>query len=119
MSYSSIITLAVIFMIAGVWLKAFTPKHRNFVIGYRSPISMSCEKAWIEGNKFSGSLLLIGGFIFLMVTLICRYILPDSKATMAILPTILALITVGTIIWTEIHLRKYMNKSGENRELMM
>ncbi|MEG2935790.1 MAG: SdpI family protein [Clostridium sp.] len=119
MSYSSSIILGVIFMAFGLWLMVYPPKHRNYVIGYRSPISMSCEEAWIEGNRFSGKLLLIGGVIFVIITWICSYMLPDSRDTKAILPIILTLIAVGIIIWTEMHLRRHMKNRGKNNELMM
>lgn len=116
MSYSTSITLATIFMVFGLWLKVYPPKHRNHVFGYRSPLSKRSEEAWIEGNKFSGKLLLVGGFIIMILTLICKYIFPNNHIAMAALQIITVVIMIGSIIWTEMHLRKYMSKNGRNNK---
>lgn len=119
MSYSTSITLGTIFMVFGLWLKVYPPKQINHIFGYRSPLSKSSKEAWIEGNKFSGKLLLVGGVIIMILTLICKYTLPDNTTVMAALQIIEVVIMIGSIIWTEIHLKNYINKHGKNNKPMM
>ena len=53
----------ILIIIIGFLLNKYTPNHRNYILGYKSPIFMKNKDAWYEGNRFFGKTIMYGGII--------------------------------------------------------
>lgn len=101
------IYIPIIFIIIGFILKKYPPKHRNDILGYKSPIFMKNKDAWYEGNRFFGKTIMYGGII----GVILYFLLPKNLITENSFQIVYFLIAIISIIFTETHLvRLFRNK---------
>ncbi|KAJ49719.1 putative membrane protein [Clostridium tetanomorphum] len=110
----------IIFISIGLVMKLYPPEHINKTMGYRTPFAMKSKDTWLEGNRFFGIMLLIGGAIFIPFSILINH-LYNSNTDLAtkILGVSLSIILLMIILCTEIHLRNLFNKDGIKKEEMI
>ncbi|KOM97991.1 hypothetical protein ACP49_13275 [Clostridium botulinum] len=105
--------LGVILIAGGLLLRFYPLDHINDSLGYRTPFSMKNKDTWYEGNRFSGTIFLIGGLIFIPFSILVRYLYINNLTfSMRISLFAFFIIVMVTIIYTEIHLRMIFDKNG-------
>jgi len=72
-----------IIIIYGFLLKVSPPKFSNKILGYKSPMSMKNQNAWYEGNRFFGKLILGGGVIEVIISILILYFYRGETAIIA------------------------------------
>lgn len=92
------------------------PKNINIVFGYRTAMSMKNKETWKFAHNYCGKLWYnIGRFLLLSIPLML-FVFGKDKDTIGCFAIIILLIQmiplVGTIIPTEIALRKNFDKNG-------
>lgn len=101
------IYIPISFIIIGFLLKKYPPKHRNYVLGYKSPIFMRNKDAWYEGNRFFGKFIMYAGSIGVILYLL----VPKTLISENSFQIVYGLIAVISIICTETRLcRLFRNK---------
>lgn len=84
----------------GAFMRFFTPKDINSLIGYRTARSMKSESAWQLANRTCGKLWLAGGtvlFALSLLTLLAVYPLAGETAALAVSAVLLAACTAGFV----------------------
>lgn len=106
-----------IFLIAGFLLKIYPLLKINSFYGYRSHLSMKNQGTWNEGNKTAATILMTGGFILMMQTVLFVFVFPTANkpAVALLLFTILA-ISILTFTLTQIHLKRLFDNDGKRKE---
>jgi len=104
----------------GLYFHLAGPKKINFVFGYRTPMSMKNLDTWKFGNIFSGRLMWRTGAVLLIGSLITLFIIMgQSEAvihTVGIIIVIVhAVMIFGTVILTEIALRRNFDRNGNRK----
>lgn len=85
--------------------KAFPPKKRNWIYGYRTSRSQKSQKAWDAANRYSTNLMIYIAIITILAQIVFYSVLSPSKAILlaCLLTTILL---IGVIPMVENHLKK-------------
>lgn len=94
------IYIPISFIIIGFLLRKYPPKHRNNVLGYKSPIFMRNKDAWYEGNRFFGKIIMYGGISGVILYLL----VPKTLIAENSFQIVYGLIAIISIICTETHL---------------
>jgi len=120
-----IILLVVLVMSAtmigfGLYFSLAGPKKINFVFGYRSPMSMKNLETWRFGNVYAGRYMWITGIILLIGSLATLFAVMSSDDTVIrtagiIIIIVHAVMIFGTIISTEIALRRVFDRHGNRK----
>lgn len=116
--YINIIILPLLFILFGLFLFKFQPKTINWMYGYRTFRSMKSQEAWDFANRYSAKLLLYTGFKVLVISVIfIGFYNGDVEAIEdlqdIIIPLQLVTLIGGTIIPTEVQLRRRFDKDGK------
>jgi len=104
----------------GLYFYVAGPKKINYVFGYRTPMSMKNLDTWKFGNIYAGRCMWITGAVLLIGSLITLFIIMNSDTTtirnvgIAIIIAH-AVMIFGTIISTEIALRKNFDHQGNRK----
>ena len=101
----------------GLFLEKKGPQKINLLFGYRTPMSMKNKNTWKFGNLYAGKLLWRSGCVMLIVTLAATLPLRGSEASAIrtvglILIIFHAVLLIGSIVLTEIALRKNFDNHG-------
>ncbi|MCM0650166.1 SdpI family protein [Clostridium swellfunianum] len=105
--------IGLLFALFGLVLMKYPPEHINNSLGYRTPFAMKNKETWNEGNRFFGKALLICSIVFTSFSILLRYLYSNNLAlSMKISSSGVAIIAIGCIIFTEIHLRTIFDRSG-------
>lgn len=96
------------------------PKEINGVFGYRTSMSMKNKETWEFAHKYCGRIWYISGLIILPATVIFMLLVMGKDVeTVGIVGGIVMGVQlvplIGSIIPTEIALRKTFDKSGKRR----
>ena len=120
-----IILLVVIVMSAvmigfGLFFSVVGPKKINFVMGYRTPMSMKNLDTWKFGNIVAGKYMWRTGVVLLVGSLIALFAVMGSDTTTIrtvgiIIIIVHAVMIFGTIILTEIALHKHFDRVGNRK----
>jgi len=107
-------------IVFGLFFSVAGPKKINFVMGYRTPMSMKNLDTWKFGNSYAGRLMWITGVILLVGSLATLFaIMNASDTTVRTVGIIIiiahAVMIFGTIVMTEIALRKNFDRQGNRR----
>ena len=62
--------IPVIMLIAGKLFRTNAPKHINWIIGYRTAMSMKNEDTWVFAHKYAGSFYWKWGWVVLVFAII-------------------------------------------------
>jgi len=110
---ATMIGLGLYFYLAG-------PKKINLVLGYRTPMSMKNLDTWKFGNAYAGRCMWSTGVFLLIGSLIALFIIMNSDETVIRTVGIIIIIAhavmiFGSVISTEIALRKRFDRNGNRK----
>lgn len=104
----------------GRYFKTKAPKEINAVFGYRTSMSMKNRDTWEFAHKYCGKIWFICGWILLIVTIVAMIPFFGQGADVtgivgAVILGIQMIPLVGSILPTELALRKQFDKDGNRR----
>jgi len=104
----------------GLYFSIAGPKKINYVFGYRTPMSMKNLDTWRFGNTFSGRLMWSTGAVLLVGSLAALFaVMGSSEAVIRTVGIIViiahAVMIFGSVILTEIALRRNFDRNGNHR----
>ncbi|MFI3206838.1 MAG: SdpI family protein [Clostridia bacterium] len=108
----------VIMIVIGLIFFVKPPKKINFIIGYRTKMSMKNEDTWFFAHKFSGKLILISGLVLLPITFLSSFFtIEQNENVVGAVSGVICFCQVAVILVvvakTEIKLVKTFNRKGE------
>lgn len=97
-----------------------TPQNINYTFGYRTTMSMKNQDTWRFAHKYCGRLWFIGGLILLPISIIpLLCVLGREIERIAAVGTVVCFAQivplVGSIIPTEIALKRAFDKNGQRK----
>lgn len=107
MSTTMILTNLVIgplLLILAIIFKAFPPKKRNWVYGYRTHRSMKSQESWDAANKYSTELMLWVAIITTIFQIVFYFIFTPSTALL-LAASIMCVLLVGMLVVVEKYLK--------------
>jgi len=115
-----VLVMAVTMIGFGLYFFIAGPKKINFIFGYRTPMSMTNLDTWRFGNIYAGRCMWITGAILLvgsLITLLAVFNRDDTTIRIAGLVIIIAhaVMIFGSVISTEIALRRNFDRNGNRR----
>lgn len=120
--YMLVMALLVPFTMIGFgrYFRSKAPKEINAVFGYRTSMSMKNHDTWEFAHKYCGKIWYICGWILLPVTIIAMIPFLGQeidKVSLAgsVILGIQIIPLVGSIVPTELALRKNFDKNGNRR----
>lgn len=98
------------------------PKNINYTFGYRTTMSMKNQDTWQFAHKYCGRLWFIGGLILLPISIIpLLCVLGREIESIAAVGTVICFAqivpVVGSVISTEIALKRAFDKNGKRKIL--
>jgi len=104
----------------GLYFSLAGPKKINFVFGYRTPMSMRNLDTWRFGNIFAGKYMWRTGVVLLIGSLATLLATMNSDESVVhnvglIIIIVHAVMIFGTIILTEIALRRNFDHRGNRK----
>lgn len=95
-------------------------KEINMVFGYRTNMSMKNRDTWEFAHRYCGKIWLTCGLILLLLSIFLMiFVIGQNKDTVGVLGGIICVIQlvllIGSILPTEIVLRKNFNQNGSRR----
>ena len=105
----------------GLLFAKHAPKKINFIMGYRTPMSMKNAETWEFGNVFGGNMLWRTGCVLLVGSLVALFVVMNSDVSVVRIVGIAIIIAhavmiFGTVILTEAALRKNFNREGNRKQ---
>lgn len=96
------------------------PKEINAAFGYRTSMSMKNRDTWVFAHNYCGKIWFFGGLILLPVSTIVMIPVIGKTADMignvgAILCGVQMIYLIGSILPTEIALKRTFDKNGDRR----
>jgi len=117
-----IMDLLIPFMMIGFgrYFSKRAPKEINMVFGYRTNMSMKNRDTWEFAHRYCGKIWLTCGLILLLLSIFLMiFVIGQNKDTVGVLGGIICVIQlvllIGSILPTEIALRKNFNQNGSRR----
>jgi len=104
----------------GLYFYVAGPKKINYVFGYRTPMSMKNLDTWKFGNIYAGRCMWITGVVLFVGSMAALFAVMNSSDTTIRTAGIVIIIAhavmiFGSVISTEIALRKNFDPSGNRR----
>jgi len=104
----------------GLYFHLAGPKKINFIFGYRTPMSMKNFDTWRFGNIFAGKLMWRSGAVLLIGSLAALFAIMGQSETIIhtvgiIIVIAHAVMIFGTIVLTEIALRRNFDRNGNHK----
>ena len=101
----------------GLYFYLAGPKKINFIFGYRTPMSMKNLDTWRFGNIFAGKYMWRTGLVMLIGSLAALFAVIGGSDSLVrsvgiIIIIVHAVLIIGTIILTEIALRRNFDRNG-------
>lgn len=98
------------------------PKNINYTFGYRTTMSMKNQDTWQFAHKYCGRLWFIGGLILLPISIIPLLCVQGREIeSIAAVGTVICFAqivpVVGSVISTEIALKRAFDKNGKRKIL--
>lgn len=96
------------------------PKEINAAFGYRTSMSMKNRDTWVFAHNYCGKIWFFGGLILLPVSTIVMILVIGRTEDMignvgAILCGVQMIYLIGSILPTEIALKRTFDKNGDRR----
>ena len=104
----------------GLFFAVAGPKKINYIFGYRTPMSMKNIDTWKFGNAYAGRCMWCTGAVLLVGSLAALFAVMNSSETVIRTVGIIIIIAhavmiFGSIISTEIALRKNFDRNGNRK----
>jgi len=110
------IVLALGFLLLSFYFKKNPPKTINSWYGYRTHSSTKNQNTWDEANRFSGQTMVRLSILYCLISLIL-YFKVGGQSSFQLSGMILAALSVSTLIFTEVHLKKMFDKEGKPKQI--
>ena len=106
-----------VMIIFGLYFSIARPKKINYVMGYRTPMSMKNLDTWKFGNIYAGKYMWRTGVILLVGSLAALFaVMNGTETTIRMVGIIIiivhAVMVIGTIVLTETALRRNFDHQG-------
>jgi uncharacterized membrane protein len=107
-------------ILVGVWFRNMLPDKPNWVVGYRSTLSMKNKETWLFAHAYSGRIILVLGIIMALISIGVAVFSDIGRLSFDVVlgvgtsAVVLALLIA--IILTEIALRKKFDKNGKRKQ---
>ena len=113
--------IPVIMLIAGKLFRTNAPKNINWIIGYRTAMSMKNEDTWVFAHKYAGSFYWKWGWVVLVFAIIFMlFILGQSVEIVSTVGCILMFLQliplIAVIPHTEKALHHTFDKDGKRKD---
>lgn len=113
--------IPVIMLIAGKLFRTNAPKNINWIIGYRTAMSMKNEDTWVFAHKYAGSFYWKWGWVVLVFSIIFMlFILGQSVEIVSTAGCILMFLQliplIAVIPHTEKALHHTFDKDGKRKD---
>lgn len=113
--------IPVIMLIAGKLFRTNAPKNINWIIGYRTAMSMKNQDTWVFAHKYAGSFYWKWGWVVLVFTIIFMlFILGQSVEIVSTAGCILMFLQliplIAVIPHTEKALHHTFDKDGKRKD---
>lgn len=113
--------IPVIMLIAGKLFRTNAPKHINWIIGYRTAMSMKNEDTWVFAHKYAGNFYWKWGWVVLVFAIIFMlFILGQSVEIVSTAGCILMFLQliplIAVIPHTEKALHNTFDKDGKRKD---
>lgn len=113
--------IPVIMLIAGKLFRTNAPKNINWIIGYRTAMSMKNEDTWVFAHKYAGSFYWKWGWVVLVFSIIFMlFILGQSVEIVSTAGCILMFLQliplIAVIPHTEKALQHTFDKDGKRKD---
>ena len=98
-------------LILSLLFKAYPPKNRNWLYGYRTTRSMKSQETWDASNKYSVDLMIW----ISVITIICQvvtYLLFEPATALLISCSVMCILLVGIFVIVEKHLKENFDREG-------
>ena len=103
----------IIMIVFGFLWKNHPPESVNFIYGYRTSMSMKNNETWKFAHKHNAKIWRLSGTIWLVISIIIMIIFKENYENASRWINYIGLfIIIGSLIPTEIALRKRFNKDG-------
>lgn len=107
-------------IVFGRYFMKKAPKEINGVFGYRTSMSMKNMDTWQFAHKYCGKIWYVCGFITLILTVVSMLLILDKNKDIigivgGVIVWVQLMFLVGSIVPTEIALRKNFDKNGNRR----
>ncbi|WP_424961326.1 SdpI family protein [Ekhidna sp.] len=99
-------------LILSLVFKAFPPKNRNWIYGYRTTRSMKSQESWDASNKHSLQLMIWIGIITTVLQIIL-FLLFDPATALITACCIMCILLVGSMFIIEKYLKENFDSEGK------
>ena len=105
----------------GRYFSKSAPKEINMAFGYRTSMSMKNEDTWEFAHRHCGKIWLVVGWILLPISCVAMlFVLGKDEDVIGICGTVICCVQlvplIGSIIPTEVALKKTFDKNGNRIE---
>ena len=95
-----------VFIIAGILVRRYPPKHINWLLGYRTHRAMRSQAHWDFAQRFAGRELIIWGVAYMTTSLLGALFIPTEGPGVLLSILLLLIFSILPIIRTENRLKK-------------
>lgn len=115
-----VLLIPAIMILFGIYFIKRAPKNINYLLGYRTNLSMKNDETWKFAHKYIGKIWYKCGLILLPVSVfVLALVLGKDEDTIGILGTIITVVQLipilASIILTEEALKKNFDKEGNRK----
>ena len=101
-------------LILSLIFKAFPPKNRNWLYGYRTTRSMKSQEAWDAANKYAMDLMVWIAIITIILQIVLYFVFAPANALITAC-IIMCLLLVGTLFVVERYLKENFDSEGKRK----
>ena len=108
------LSVSIIYFLISIFFIKFPPINKNWIVGYRTPLSIKNQDTWDVAQKLCGYGMLVTGIINLLFG-IWAIVSPAPGNTENMQALFLVVSVLVLFIISEIYLRKIFNKDGSRK----
>ena len=108
------LSVSIIYFLISIFFIKFPPINKNWIVGYRTPLSIKNQDTWDVAQKLCGYGMLVTGIINLLFG-IWAIVSPAPGNTENMQALFLVVSVLALFIISEIYLRKIFNKDGSRK----
>lgn len=108
------LVVSIVYFLFAVFFIKFPPLNKNWIVGYRTPLSMKNQDTWDVAQKLCGYGMLVTGILNLLFG-IWAFVSPAPGNTEDMQALFLVVCVLGLFIISEVYLRRIFNKDGSRK----
>lgn len=106
--------VSIVYLLFSIFFIKFPPLNKNWIVGYRTPLSMKNQDTWDVAQKLCGYGMLVTGILNLLFG-IWAFVSPAPGNTEDMQALFLVVCVLGLFIISEVYLRRIFNKDGSRK----